>query len=331
MKKISHRRRGFFPSAFLLSAKIPKNRKWGSKVYTVRFQDALQGFRQLGIREGDTVLIHSALRPFGFVEGGGAAVANALFEALGKEKGTLIAPAFCFKHEIEENPVIDPENDSSEMGIISEAVRHMDGAVRNAAYRHSFSAVGKNAHWLTDVDPYLSVFDMRSVFGKMLALDTKVVLAGVTYINSTTHHFGEYLLQVPDRHTIQRAVRLKKPDGSMENRFMTDYQPRPTLSGSYYEHEHDFNRLGLRLEQAGKVAFGTIGNAVLRMYSMRELISLILWSYPLDQTIFWQDGAMTELPLGKIVTREYVDGAGRPDEAVWSCIDPGKICRHKTT
>lgn len=294
---------------------------------TVDFQDALDGFRNVGIEEGDTVLIHSALRPFGFVEGGGMTIAKALYAALGEEKGTLVAPAFCFAHEIEEDPIIDPTADISEMGAISEAVRHMPGAVRSLAYRHSFSAIGTHAETITNVDPLLPVFDMRSSFGKMLALDTKVVLAGVTYINSTSHHFGEYLLQVPDRHTIEHRVRVRKPDGSLEDRVMTDYQPKPTESGSYYEHEHDFNRLGLRLEEAGKVKISTIGNAVIRMYRMRDLIDLILWSYPLDQTIFWQVGEMAQLPFGKIATRAYIDGAGRDDEAIWSCIDPEAICK----
>lgn len=295
-------------------------------MFDVRFQDALTGFQKVGIQEGDTVLIHSALRPFGLVEGGGLTIAEALYEAIGMEKGTLIAPAFNFAHEIEEVPIIDPVNDVSEMGAISEAVRHMPGAVRSLAYRHSFSAAGKNAKLVTDVDMLLPVFDMRSIFGKMLALDTKVILAGVTYINSTSHHFGEYLLQVPDRHTILRCVKLKKPDGSVEECRMTDYQPKPTQSGAYYEHEHDFNRLGLALEKAGKVKISTIGNAVIRMFHMRDLIQLILCSYPMDQTIFWQEGDMTELPFGKIARRFYVDGAGRDDEAIWSCLDPEKIC-----
>lgn len=291
----------------------------------VRFDDALKGFRELGVKPGQTVLIHSALRPFGYVEQGGMTIAKALYETVGDE-GTIVAPAFCFVHEIQENPIIDPQNDPSEMGAISEAVRNMPGALRSVAYRHSFSAVGKNASAITQVDPYLPVFDMRSSFGKMLALDTKVVLAGVTYVNSTSHHFGEYLLQVPERHTLERKVRLKKADGTLEQTIMTDYQPRPTQSGDYYEHPHDFNKLGLWLEERGRVSIGTIGNAVLRMFSMRDLINLILYTYPLDQRVFLQDEELITLPFGKEAYRDYVDGAGRPDTAIWACVDPEKIC-----
>jgi aminoglycoside 3-N-acetyltransferase len=176
---------------------------------TVQYEDALKGFREVGILPGDTVLLQSAMRPFGFVEGAGKTIGMALKEARGNDEGTLVAPAFCFIHEVQDHPVIDPATDKSEMGAISEAIRHFPGAYRSIAYRHSFSAVGKNAKWITDVDPAICVFDLRSAFGRMLALDTKVVLAGVTYVNSTSHHFGQYLAQVPDRHTIERQVTLK--------------------------------------------------------------------------------------------------------------------------
>ncbi len=292
---------------------------------SLQFSEIVDGFRKAGVQAGDTVLIHSALRPFGRVEGGAAAVARALYSALGEANGTLVAPAFCFAHEIKDNPIIDPENDASEMGAISEAVRRMEGALRSLAYRHSFSALGRHAHTVTGVDPFLPVFDLRSTFGKLLALDAKVILAGVTYINSTTHHFGEYLLQVPERHTLVRRVRLRRPDGSLQQMEMTDYQPRPTQSGDYYEVPHDFNKLGLWLEQAGKVRISAIGNAVIRTFKMRDLVDLILWSYPLDQRIFFEDAAPVVLPDGAIAQRDYIDGAGRDDTAVLSCLKPEEI------
>ncbi len=121
----------------------------------LQFSEIIEGFRKAGVQAGDTVLIHSALRPFGCVEGGAATVARALYSALGETDGTLVAPAFCFAHEIQDNPIIDPENDASEMGAISEAVRRMDGALRSLAYRHSFSALGRHAQTITNVDPFM--------------------------------------------------------------------------------------------------------------------------------------------------------------------------------
>ena len=82
--------------------------------------------RAAGIETGDTVLVQSALRSVGHAENGAAGVVEALLDVLGPD-GTLVAPAFCFAHELGENPLIDPLNDPSEMGAISETIRRLPG------------------------------------------------------------------------------------------------------------------------------------------------------------------------------------------------------------
>lgn len=290
--------------------------------------DALAGFKNSGVKPGETILIHSALRPFGMVEGGAETVVQALQEAAGPQ-GTIVAPAFTFIHETEETPIIDPQNDKSEMGAISEVIRKLPGALRSAAYRHSFSAAGPNAKIITDVDPTLSVFDMRSSFGKMLALDTRIVMAGLTYVSCTSHHFGEYIVNVPCRHTLQRKVRLRQPDGTLTDMVMTDYQPKPNNTGNYYEHPHDFDKIGKMLETASLVTIGTIGNAVIRSFKMRDLIHFIIDNYPLKNDIFFQDEGTdepTKFDYGiSVFTGDIMDGAGRLVETFWSCLDPNMM------
>jgi aminoglycoside N3'-acetyltransferase len=290
----------------------------------VTLESALAALRDCGIADGDTILVHSALRPFGEVEGGATTIAEALRAAVG-ETGTLVAPAFTFRHEAEDEPIIDPANDPSEMGAISETIRRMPGALRSTAYRHSFSAVGPHAATVTETDPALSVFDMLSTFGRLLALDTTIVMLGLTYVSCTSFHFGEYLVQIPDRHTVDRHIRVRRPDGEVVPATMRDYQPRPTDDGREYEHEHDFDRAGLLLEQAGLVRIGTIGNAVVRAFRMRDLIHLLVDSYGLTPDIFYLDPAkgLTVLPDGVAVsTGDLLDGAGRLVETFWSCVDP---------
>lgn len=81
---------------------------------------------------------------------------------------SLVVPNFTFKHEAEKDPIIDPARDLSEMGVITEAVRKLLRARRSIAYRHSVAAMGPKASMVTEVDPELCVFDLRSSFGKML-------------------------------------------------------------------------------------------------------------------------------------------------------------------
>src|SRR4029078_2240498 len=93
------------------------------------------GFRAVGLRPAQTVLVHSALRTFGRVDGGAETVVDALLDVVGP-RGTLVAPTFTFAHEIEDDPLIDPARDPSEMGAITEAVRRRPDARRTRAYRH---------------------------------------------------------------------------------------------------------------------------------------------------------------------------------------------------
>ena len=151
----------------------------------VAVDDIVSGLHDAKIRRGDVVLVHAAMRTFGNVQGGGKTVVEAFLKVLGPE-GTLIMPTFTFAHEAEKDPVIDPRTDKSEMGAISEALRLHPDALRSTAFRHSFAAVGRRAEVVTQVDPELSPFDLRSSFGVMLALDTKVLLKS----GSATCHTG---------------------------------------------------------------------------------------------------------------------------------------------
>ncbi len=285
-----------------------------------------QGFRKIGLKSSQVVLVHSAMRTCGYIEGGAGSVVGAFLEVLGS-RGTLVTPTFTFCHEAEDDPIIDPLRDPSEMGIITETVRLHPEARRNTAYRHSFAAVGRRREPITQVDPSLSSFDLRSAFGVMLALDTQIVLLGMPYSTSTSHHFAEWICEVPYRHLIPLEVRVRLPDGSLQSQRMTDYQPKPGAGGAYYERHTDFNRLGKMLEDRGLVGITAIGNAVVRRFAMRDLIALAEVEAAKDYNIFrvadgMPDDYFTPLDFGKIVeSPEMKDGAGRANHYLWSVVD----------
>ncbi len=285
-----------------------------------------QGLRRVGLDSGQVVLVHSAMRTFGHIEGGADSVVGAFLEVLGSQ-GTLVAPSFTFCHEVEDDPIIDPLQDRSEMGIITETVRRRPEAKRSTAYRHSFAALGRRREVITEVDPSLSSFDLRSSFGVMLALDTQIVLLGMPYSTSTSHHFAEWICEVPYRHTLALEVRVRRPDGSLHLQHMTDYQPKPGAGGAYYDRHTDFNRLGKMLEDRGLVGITAIGNAVVRRFAIRDLIALAEVEAAKDYNIFRvpegeSDDYFTPLDFGKIVhSLEMRDGAGRTSHYLWNVID----------
>ena len=311
-------------------------------------QQIAAGLGAVGLKAGQIALVHAAMSTFGMIQGGAATVLAALLEVLG-ERGTLVVPTFTFACEAVEDPIIDPRNDPSEMGAISEAARLHPNARRSLTYRHSVAAIGRWAEEITDVDPALSPFDPRSSFGVMLALNAQVILLGVTYNSSTTHHFAEWICDVSYRHRVPKQVRVRRPDGSVVRMPMTDYQPRaypasiaPTGSAAASQppfsaaRRFDFRRLGKMLEDRGKVGMTAIGNTVARRFAMRDLVDLAQVEAEKDYNIFRTEEGKTSiadctpLDFGQIVISDPTpDGAGRMVQHEWSVVDENATFRRR--
>ncbi len=285
--------------------------------------------RELGVQAGDVVLVQSAMRTMGYVEGGAKSVVDALLELL-EPNGTLVVPTFAFAHEAEEDPIVDPAADHSEMGIITETARLYPDARRSTAFRHSVAAFGRRSQVLAENAPELSPFDLRSSFGVMAALNTQVILLGVTYSSSTSHHFAEFVCEVPYRQATSRSAKVRQLNGKVVEQEMTDYQPK-SEGGSYYgSRGPDFNRLGQMLEDRGLVDTAFIGNAAARRFAMRDLLDLAQTEATKDYNIFrtpdGQPDNTTVLTFGaSLNSPELVDGAGRSHAVEWCVKDIDKL------
>lgn len=164
-------------------------------IIMIDFNDLVLGFKELGLKEGDIILVHSSFKSFGGVEGGPQTVINAFLDILGSE-GTLIMPTFTFKFCEEYNETgdgyFDVDNTPSEMGILTEIVRKMPGAKRSVNPIYSVAVYGKKVNYLASVNDK-NVFDKNSIFGRLTELDAKIMIIGLSYTNSWTyvHHVEE--------------------------------------------------------------------------------------------------------------------------------------------
>jgi len=109
-------------------------------------EDIKSGLRQLGLKPGALVMVHSSLSSFGYVEGGAETVINALLETVGPE-GTVMVPTYSINRRRldtgeEEFLPYDAEKTPVWTGTIPETFRKRTEAIRSANSTHSLAAIG---------------------------------------------------------------------------------------------------------------------------------------------------------------------------------------------
>lgn len=94
-------------------------------------EDLRAGFRALGMEPGTTVMAHSSLSAFGWVEGGAETVIRTLLAALG-ETGTLALPTLCQRDKERRQETWDRDHSPSDVGKITEVFRQWPGEIGRA-------------------------------------------------------------------------------------------------------------------------------------------------------------------------------------------------------
>lgn len=160
-------------------------------------------WRQAGVAEGDTLLVHSSLsRTLRRMAARGEQVSpdsviESLLEALG-DSGTLLLPLFNF--DFTQGVAFDMRNSPSHMGALTEAGRLWPGAVRTGHPIYSFAAIGKHADKFREVRNF-SGYGEDSPFGILHRLGGKIGVIDLPDQNSMTfYHYVEESMKAPYRY-----------------------------------------------------------------------------------------------------------------------------------
>lgn len=177
-------------------------------------------WRELGIRPGDTLLVHASLRALGPVRGGAGAVADSLLDVLGAN-GTLVVytqtpdntdpsrwpvtrgyavPASEWPRLRASLPAFDPARTPSfGVGVLPEEVRTRPGALRSGHPQSSFAALGPAAARITAGHALDCHLGEDSPLARLEELEARILLVGVDYSVCTAFHLAEY--RVPGQTT----------------------------------------------------------------------------------------------------------------------------------
>ncbi len=181
-------------------------------------EDILAAFRELGIRQGMTVMTHTSLSSLGYVCGGAQTVIEALLETVTRE-GTIVMPTQSWKNldpdvgvhsEISEAdwqrlrdhwPAYDKRlTPTQTMGTVAEMFRQWPGTLRSDHPARSVAANGRHARRLTKSHDLQNIFGDGSPIGRLYNLDAYVLLIGVGYDKNTSLHLADARANYPGKH-----------------------------------------------------------------------------------------------------------------------------------
>jgi aminoglycoside 3-N-acetyltransferase len=179
------------------------------------------GWGRSGIRQGDTVLIHSSLRrtfKTYLRQGDKLSVEDVLgsfIDAVGPS-GTLLFPLFNFDYT--KGIPFDIRSTPSHMGALTEAARKYPGAVRTGHPIYSFAVLGAEADSFRHVDNY-SGYGADSPFAILRELDGKIAVLDLPDQDSMTfYHHIEEMHQVPYRYFKEFTGKYTDADGETTTR-----------------------------------------------------------------------------------------------------------------
>lgn len=220
----------------------------------VKKEDIKKGLREIGLKDGDTVIVHSSLSCFGEVEGGADTVVDAILEVIG-DSGTLVVPTFNF-----DPGVFDPKETPSIVGAITEAVRKRPNSTRSLHPTHSVTAIGALADVITEGHEKTHPFGRGSALFKLLQANGKILQLGVSHTTNSMIHVAEEIANVPylDR---SRRVGVKSPRGKVVEKLVR----RPGCS-------QGFDVIEPILQKKGAILETFIGGCKARLMRARDVV-----------------------------------------------------------
>ena len=235
-----------------------------------RVKDVLVQLDCLPLEADDTFFIHNSLFAFGkplditFNE-----LPGFFYTALRKKignSGTIAVPTFNFDF-CAGKPFDRQETPSKGMGVFSEYVRNLDGALRSHHPMQSISMIGEKKGYVIENDTE-SAFSKEGPFDRLLKLNSKILLLGADFNSVSMIHWVEEKNEVPYRYWksfsgdyLDNGKRTKRT----YKLFVRSLELNPQLKMYYVE----------RVLAKQKKLFSTkIGSGFIKVFSMKDFVAI---------------------------------------------------------
>lgn len=197
-----------------------------------------EDLRRIGLRAGDTVMVHAAMSKVGPLLNGPDALSNAILDIVGADGTMLVYTSWDSVHDdlLDDDGRVLPEwrdhvpgfdQQASRAvrmnGIIAEFVRTMPRARRSANPGASVAAVGKLADWITADHRLDYGFGENTPLSKLVAVGGRVLMVGAPWDTMTLIHHADHLASIPDKKTVRIEVPIAGRNGT-EWHFMEEFE-----------------------------------------------------------------------------------------------------------
>ncbi len=193
-------------------------------------------FNELGLSDGDSVLVHSGISHLGKVIGGPKQVFELIQDMVGIH-GNVLYPVFPFNSlmltYLRSNPVFEVNNAPSKMGSLTEYALKVTGGLRSIHPTHSVLAFGENSEFFVGEHHLCeTAFADQSPFARLAAYSGKILLIGVGLNSTTSFHRVEDRMgsAFPVKVYLDQAFSVPCYNQSGENILVKTYSHDPFVS-----------------------------------------------------------------------------------------------------
>jgi aminoglycoside 3-N-acetyltransferase len=227
--------------------------------------DILNDLKNLGIKRGDKLIVHSSFKAVGHVEGGPDTVIDALMETVG-EQGNIMMPTFC-----DDPPeLFELEKSPSDCGIITNLFRRRPGIIRSFHPSHSVAVWGNDAEQIAKTHESATALGVGSPMHELIKMGAYILLIGVDHNRNSAIHIAERILPIPHKdvpynESFSKPIKVLR-NGKIESMFVEECPGCST----------NFLIVGDALNKKGRQITGKIGNAVTHKVKGSDLIECTL-------------------------------------------------------
>ena len=220
--------------------------------------------RALGVRAGDTVMVHASMRRVG---GRAEDLVGALDAAVGRS-GTWMMNV---------GPTADPAGFDAattpadpDIGVLAEVFRTTPGAVVSDHPEGRFGARGRDAAAITTDVPWHDYYGPGAPLERLVQRGGTVLRLGADPDTVTLYHYAEYLADLPHKIRVTRFPLVRSATGEPRRRRVDCLDDStgiaPWDDGDYFAH------ITLAYLAAGRARVGTVGDATAEWFDAADAV-----------------------------------------------------------